>query len=284
MKGDRDVVAVGIQHMGTTIRGVLRARAQRTVVLGTCGQSNCIERDYCCASDRAESPVARPRRFALADPEIRAVVMSGASARLAPAIRLAGVSSPGAGASPRVNLLGGVQNMRALLSSYFSGLAAVILMATSPARADDCATIRAASIAQIKVPHTDAHLTIPPGMAPQQIDMVFKNDKVYTRYNGAWSSMAFPAQDQIDTINKVASTTRPGADYSCQKVGNESINGESAAVFASHDASHGKVTDSRIWLSDKTGLPLKSEIHLSNGTVVRDEFRYTNVDAPPGVK
>ena len=174
--------------------------------------------------------------------------------------------------------------MRALHPSCFSGLAAAILVATPPTRADDCATVKAAAIAQIKVPHTDAHFTIPPGKAPQRVDMVFKNDKVYTRYNGAWSSMAFPAQDQIDTINKLAATARPGVTYNCQKVGNESINGESAGVFVSHDDSHGKVTDSRLWLSDKTGLPLKSEVHLSDGTVISDEFRYTNVDAPPGVK
>jgi hypothetical protein len=29
---------------------------------------------------------------------------------------------------------------------------------------------------------------------------------------------------------------------------------------------------------------LKSEAHLSNGTILADDFRYSNVEAPPGVK
>lgn len=173
--------------------------------------------------------------------------------------------------------------MRVLLPSCLVGVAACILVATPLARADDCAMVKAASIAQIKVPHSDVHLTIPPGKAPQRIDMVFKDDKVYTRLNGAWSSMAFPAQDQIDALNAAAARAGPQT-YTCRKVGSESVNGESASVLASHGDAHGKVTDSRTWLSDKTGLPLKSEVHLSNGTVISDEFRYTDVDVPPGAK
>lgn len=67
-------------------------------------------------------------------------------------------------------------------------------------------------------------------------------------------------------------------------MGSESVNGESASVLDSHGDSNGKAIDSRLWLSGKTGLPLKSEVHLATGTVITDEFRYTQVDVPPGVK
>ena len=173
--------------------------------------------------------------------------------------------------------------MRVPFSSCIGGLAVCILVASPLARADDCAMVKAASIAQIKVPHAVVHVMTLPGKPPQRFEMIFKGDKVYTLMNGAWSSMAFSVQDQIDTIN-AASEQAAKATYTCRKVGSESVNGESASVLASHGDAHGKVTDSRLWLSDKTGLPLKSEVRLATGTVVTDEFRYTNVDVPPGVK
>ena len=173
--------------------------------------------------------------------------------------------------------------MRVLLLSCLGVLAAGSLMATPPAHADDClAAIKSASIAQVKVPHAVVHVMTVPGKPPQRIEMVFKNDKAYTLMNGAWSSMAFSAQDQLAMIN--TSSERAAKTATCQRVGSEAINGEAATVFASHDDAHGKAIDARLWLSDKTGLPLKSEVHMAGGTVLTDEFRYTNVDVPAGVK
>jgi hypothetical protein len=51
-----------------------------------------------------------------------------------------------------------------------------------------------------------------------------------------------------------------------------------------HSDENGKASDARIWIGDATGLPLKSEIHLANGTVVTDNFRYDNIVAPAGAK
>ena len=69
-----------------------------------------------------------------------------------------------------------------------------------------------------------------------------------------------------------------------QKLASEPINGEAVSLLAAHSEANGKASDSRIWISNKTGLPLKSEVHLSSGTVVTDDFRYGNIEAPPGVK
>ena len=158
-----------------------------------------------------------------------------------------------AGALTFANLLEGVHIMRVPFSSCIGGLAVCILVASPLARADDCAMVKAASIAQIKVPHAVVHVMTLPGKPPQRFEMIFKGDKVYTLMNGAWSSMAFSVQDQIDTIN-AASEQAAKATYTCRKVGSESVNGESASVLASHGDAHGKVTDSRLWLSDKTVL------------------------------
>jgi len=173
--------------------------------------------------------------------------------------------------------------MRVLFPSCLGGLAAGVLLATPLAHAQDClAIVKASSLAQVKVPHADVHVTTTPGQPPQRIEMVFKNDKAYTLIDGAWSSMPFSVKDQIEMIN--SSTDRAAKSSTCQRIGSESVNGESATVFASHGEARGKATDARMWLSDKTGLPLKSEVRLANGMVMTDDFRYTNVEAPAGVK
>ena len=173
--------------------------------------------------------------------------------------------------------------MRVLFPWGLNGLAACLLVGAAPAHADDCAIVKTASIAQAKVPYAVVHVMTLPGKPAQRFEMIFKGDKAYTLMNGAWSSMAFSMQDRIDTIN-AASEQAAKATYTCRKVGSEAVNGEPASVLASHGDSHGKVTDSRLWVSDKTGLPLKSEVHLAAGTVITDEFRYAHVDVPPGVK
>jgi outer membrane lipoprotein-sorting protein len=160
-------------------------------------------------------------------------------------------------------------------------LAGGVLAAASPgARADDCALALAAAIAQAKVPHADTHVTTPP---PTSAQMIFLNDKAYMQINGAWRSMPYSAQEQTDTVTAAAKRAEQ-MTHSCQKLGSEPIKGEAATLLTTRTEGDGKVSEARVWVSDKSGLPLKSEIHLSNGTLVTDDFRYGNIEAPPGVK
>ena len=90
-------------------------------------------------------------------------------------------------------------------------------------------------------------------------------------------------QEQIDTINAAAKRAEQ-TTHTCQKLAGEPINGEAASLLVIHSEVNGKASDEREWISDKTGLPLKSEVHLSSGKVLTDEFRYGAIEAPPGVK
>jgi len=113
--------------------------------------------------------------------------------------------------------------------------------------------------------------------------MIFTNDKAYTLINGAWNSMAYSAQQQIDVVNAASKRAEQTA-HTCRKQGGELINGEAASLLIMHSEPNGKASDARFWISDKTGLPLKSEIHLASGTVVTDDLRYDNIEVPPGAK
>jgi hypothetical protein len=161
-------------------------------------------------------------------------------------------------------------------------LAAGILAVATSARADDCTLATNAAIAQAKVPHADTHVTTLPGKPPVRIEMIFTADKAYSETNGSWTSFPFSAQTQIDIINAATKRAEQTA-HACQKLPSEPINGEAASLFTTHTAD-GKVAEARIWISDKTGLPLKSEVRLGSGTIVTDEFRYGSIAAPPGAK
>jgi hypothetical protein len=173
--------------------------------------------------------------------------------------------------------------MRVVSLCCVSCLAGGLLAGASAAWADDCGLALAAAIAQAKVPHADTHVTATPGKPPARVEMIFMNDKAYTQMNGAWSSVAYSAQQQIDTV-AAASKRAEQTAHTCEKRGGEAINGEAASLLIMHSEATGKVSDARVWIADGTGLPLKSEIHLANGTVVTDDFRYGNIEAPPGVK
>ncbi len=65
----------------------------------------------------------------------------------------------------------------------------------------------------------------------------------------------------------------------------ESVNGESAALFATHgESEHGK-DDNQIWISKSKGVIIKQEtdIDIGNGrpkTHMSVRYEYTNVQAP----
>jgi hypothetical protein len=178
-----------------------------------------------------------------------------------------------------------MKTLRAFSISSAVGLALGVLGAPA-ARADDCDLATSAAIAQAKVLHAATHMTNIAGAAPTRAEMIFTADKAYLQKDGAWRSMSYSPQAQIDRINAVE-TSAEKAKQTCQKTGSETIKGEAATVLVIHTDSSGKKSDARVWISDKTGLLLKSEIRLDGGNeiaVVTDDFRYDNIQPPAGVK
>jgi hypothetical protein len=163
------------------------------------------------------------------------------------------------------------------------GLAGAVAGYAAGARADDCSLATDAAIAQAKVPHSDTHVTTAPGKPPSTMESVVMNDKVYMQVSGSWKSMAFSAQEQIDIVKK-AEANAAQRQRTCQKQGSETVDGQAASLLTMHSDDKGKVTDARLWIADATGLPLKSEAHLADGTVIVDTFHYDNIQPPAGVK
>jgi hypothetical protein len=172
--------------------------------------------------------------------------------------------------------------MRAVSLFCIVCLVGGVLAGIPGARADDCDVVPGAAAAQAKLPHAVTHVTTLPGKPPIRVEMIFVNDKAYTQLDGAWRSMAYSAQEQINTIT-AANKRMDQTPHTCQKLASPPINGEAVSLFVVHSDVSGNASEARFWISDKTGLPVKSEIHLKSGSIVTDDFRYGDVKPPPGV-
>jgi hypothetical protein len=158
----------------------------------------------------------------------------------------------------------------------------ITLMLSGRVWADDCAAFSDAAIAQAKVPHATMHVATAPGESEQRTETIVTADKVYTQIDGAWHGTPLSAQDVLEAIKEARERGR-NTPRTCQKVPGETINGEPTTLLNVHSESNGQTADAKIWISNSSGLPLKSEMRFSSGSVIYDTFRYDNVTAPPGV-
>jgi outer membrane lipoprotein-sorting protein len=69
----------------------------------------------------------------------------------------------------------------------------------------------------------------------------------------------------------------------CSVGGDEPVNGQPATVYEAHIDNQGEKSDNKLWVSKATGLPVKSEARMREGTITQT-FRYDGVEAPAGVR
>ena len=170
--------------------------------------------------------------------------------------------------------------MRGLKSVLAGGLAVILGAGPRPALADACGTVMDAMFAQAKLPYAGGGDMIHPGAAPMHTEVVVTGGKMYVMVMGKWQSMPFSAEETISTAKqKMAEST-----HTCQQVGSETVNGEGATIYSEHADKAGGV-ESRVWISDSRGLPLKVEVKVPSGAMTQTmEYHYDNIQAPAGVK
>jgi len=170
--------------------------------------------------------------------------------------------------------------MRGLKSALAASLAVIVAVGPRPALADACGTVMDAVLAQAKLSYAGAGDMIRSGQAPMHTEVVVTGGKMYVLVMGKWQSMPFSAEETISTAKqKMAATT-----HSCQQAGTEAVNSEAATIYTEH-ADMAGAAESRMWISDSRGLPLKVEVKLPGGAMTQTlEYRYDNIQAPAGVK
>jgi outer membrane lipoprotein-sorting protein len=81
----------------------------------------------------------------------------------------------------------------------------------------------------------------------------------------------------------------PTAEQHCSYLREEPSAGDAAGVYIAHNKSDFGTSDERVWISRRSGLPLKDEIDLSSGgpqevTHYASRYVYDGVRARDGVK
>jgi hypothetical protein len=151
-------------------------------------------------------------------------------------------------------------------------------MAATPALADDCDVVKAATIAAAETPHTSVQTATTNGKTVTS-SVIQTQTTTYVQIGGAWHASPTSAQDRLKLITDNFKT----AKITCTKIGTDTINGEPVTVYANHLENEGVVADSKIWISAR-GLPLKTENHPEGGAASTSTSDYEHYAPPPGVK
>jgi hypothetical protein len=156
----------------------------------------------------------------------------------------------------------------------------------APQTADaTCNAVLAALDKNFTVPYhmymTQTSAALPNGK-PMSTEMVYAGGKRYVLFDGKWNVSDISDDDMKAMQLKARQTAK---NLSCHYVKDETVNGENAALFATHgESEHGK-DDNQIWISKSKGLIIKQETDIDIGggrpkTHMSVRYEYTNVQAP----
>jgi len=191
-----------------------------------------------------------------------------------------------------------LRSLAAVLPLFFFAYA--VISFAQPSSASDHAFARNAapqtsgSVCQAVLDALDKNFTTPYHMymtqtsaaiqngKPMASEMVFAGGARYVLYAGKWTLSPM----STDEMKAMSLKARQNAkNLSCHYERDESVNGESAALFITHgESEHGK-DDNQIWISKNKGVILKQETDLDIGagrpkTHMSVRYEYANVQIP----
>jgi hypothetical protein len=118
-----------------------------------------------------------------------------------------------------------------------------------------------------------------------QNETIYVGGSAYVKVSGKWSRSEWGPQ----RIMTQEQENRQKSKYTCRYLRDETVNGETAAVYGTHsersDADVGHITsDGQIWISKSKGLPLRQEMDIDAGDRMKHHhstrYEYTNVQVP----
>jgi hypothetical protein len=99
----------------------------------------------------------------------------------------------------------------------------------------------------------------------------------YVEVGGRWTRSAMGAED---SLKQVQENFRNATAYTCKQLADEAVGGEAAGVYSVHEENQITKADSKVWISKKTGLPLKTEEDLAGVGHIVVAYSYTGIKAP----
>jgi hypothetical protein len=118
---------------------------------------------------------------------------------------------------------------------------------------------------------------------PTTSEGIYVGGAIYVLVGGKWrrSPMDAAAMAKQEEENRRTST------YGCRYLRDESVNGEAAAVYASHSENEDIKANATTWISKSRGLPLRTEEDFgdpTSATHMSIRYDYSGVHPPAGVQ
>ena len=166
---------------------------------------------------------------------------------------------------------------RSIVAALFVLSVLVVVVRSARAQDSGCKPLYDAAVLQARTPnHIYSTITGPSNLSMETIS---PSDALYTRASttgNQWNKSSYSPQGEAkQAAEKSRSFT------SCQHVGDETIDGEGAAIYT--EVNKDAQISGKVWLSKTRGLPLKAELTMSSGHIAI-RYDYSNVRRPAGVR
>jgi len=156
---------------------------------------------------------------------------------------------------------------------------------TARASEADCTAILDAMVKMATTPvRQKVSIKMPGTRPPLQNEQIRIGDTMYMQAHDRWVTQPYDGQ-------KIAANARQALDatpHTCSREGSEPVDGQPADVYRMESAAPESKSESRIWISPTSGLPLRQHTILLEGANANGEhdarYDYTNVTPPTGVK
>lgn len=163
----------------------------------------------------------------------------------------------------------------------------VLTAPTGPTRAGeaDCTAILDATVKMAITPtHQKISITRPGGKPPIESDVIRIEDTMYMQVAGHWVSRPYDGPKLGADMRQALATHQ----HTCSKDAGETVDGQPADVYRIETVTPQGKSQSKIWISPSSGLPLRQHTVLAEGAAANGahdvRYDYTNVTPPVGAK
>jgi hypothetical protein len=163
------------------------------------------------------------------------------------------------------------------------GVAVLPVVARAQTIPAACRPLIGAQRKEITTPHHTYVTEGPqlPGGTTTTSELISTGGATYVLHRGQWKRSPMTPQAELAQLEENLANTR---QFSCQRVGNESVGGVPATVYVAHTETDDLKADARTWVATGTGLVLRTEEDLDAGDGAKRHlsirYDYRNVHAP----
>ena len=124
------------------------------------------------------------------------------------------------------------------------------------------------------------------GGKPTTLEMIYAGGAIYMKLDGQWKRSPMTAQDMLKQEQE---NRRNAKSVTCRYLHDETVDGESTAVYSMQSVTEDTKSGATLWLSKRSGLPLKSDVQIDMNDKTSNQhmtihYDYANVRPPAGVK